>query len=63
MDGTVTTGKAVKQATSPPAVFRIVLQNLPHSDSLQEFIDGNPFLNHLLVGVLGDANVFGFYLS
>ncbi|MDA2915628.1 hypothetical protein MYX64_02100 [Nitrospinae bacterium AH_259_B05_G02_I21] len=60
---TVATGKAVKQATSPSAVFRIVLHNLPHGDSLQELIDGDLFINHLLVGVLSDENVFGFCLN
>jgi hypothetical protein len=49
--------KTVEQTTSSPGMLRVVLQNVPCSNSFQDFIECNIFLNHFSLGVLGNANV------
>jgi hypothetical protein len=55
--------KTAEQTTSSSAVLRVILQNLPRSNSFQDFIECNVFLDHFLLGVLGNANVLRHSLS
>ena len=63
MQGTPIPGYTANQTTSSAPVFRVVLKNLTLCESLTNLIQPNILLDHLLMTVLGDANVFRSRLS
>ena len=47
----------VKQTTSSSAMFGIIFHHLSCSNSLKDLSECNVFLNHLLLSMLGNANI------
>jgi hypothetical protein len=50
-------GHAMNKAARPAAVRRIILHNLTCLESLQHFVNRDGLFCHLLMRVLGDANI------
>jgi len=49
---------AAKQTTSSTTVFRVALEDLSSHNHLKNFIESDVFLDHLLLGVLRNADLF-----
>jgi hypothetical protein len=50
--------RPTEQAASSPSVLGIVLEDSPVPDRRQDIVERDRFLDHLLVGVLGNPEVF-----